>query len=672
MNSAELNYFREQKHYSLQEIEKKLNLSEKENLKDILGTLKKFGIVKTVSNSEEHEYEELSDPEIIADSCESGTCKYKFCFTGIAVLGSHVFCCYPKYIDNNDSPKEHLKLCLNAIRKYNSSAEQLVRLYNWNGEGQTFNRLAISLYILNDYYENGIYSAQKEIIETNGSGEIYWDRTINETFALLRNNRPYYFDLQTINTQENEQDFIKQLHKCIITECSEYLEHNQLLYFFGISHANISSQKLIDFGSTEYIKYRLEKAIAGEFITKKQNLLKTLYAYVAELENNKTHDSISLYGTNSFNLVWEEALRSTVDNCLDRPVLGGNTPRSLIEKVKWEKTSGGECYSKESLEPDIICIEDGKFIILDAKYYNVEWGRNTSGQLEIRHQPGVQDIVKQFAYQKAFGEHIKDGFSQTANVFLVPQKGTGNESVGKVKSMGYAQMETLQKNDDFHLSPIQILEINAGYVFENYLQGRQCQEILAEIQYQEIKKDAVFSYRNKNIYSSFDSYFGFYAAEKTKEEYSCDTRNKTLIGYLRQDYFRKIKGRNSFLFYFYFLKDSKRYLYSCELNSCGKFIGITGMDNASATEFIYGEIKAGSLRLVTRARLAQMLNETNPNPDISFSETDLNADQYFVFEINQTSPWKEYTQSEIAKKISENPNNDGLHKYAPKVIKENP
>jgi len=92
------------------------------------------------------------------------------------------------------------------------------------------------------------------------------------------------------------------------------------------------------------------------------------------------------------------------------------------------------------------------------------------------------------------------------------------------------------------------------------------------------------------------------------------------------------------------------------------------MDNASATEFVYGEIKAGSLRLVTRARLAQMLNETNPNPDISFSETDLNADQYFVFEINQTRPWKEYTQSEIDQKISENPNNDGLHKYAPKVI----
>ncbi len=669
---AELNYFREQKHYSLQEIEKKLNLSEKENLKDILGTLKKFGIVKAVSNSEEHEYEELSDTEIIADSCESGTCKYKFCFTGIAVLGNHVFCCYPKYIDNNDSPKEHLKLCLNAIRKYNSSAEQLVRLYNWNGEGQTFNRLAISLYILNDYYENGIYSAQKEIIETNGMGEINWDKTINETFALLKDNRPYYFDLQTINSQENDLDFIKQLHKCIITECSEYLENNDLLDFFDIAPAAISTQKKDDFGSTEYIQHRLEKAINSEFITKKQNLLKTLYAYIAELNSNSTASTLSLYGTNSFNLVWEEALRSTLNNVLDKPVINGKTPRSLIEKVRWENNSQGVCYSRESLEPDIICIEDGKFIILDAKYYNVEWGRNASGQLEIRHQPGVQDIVKQFAYQKAFGEHIKDGFSQTANVFLVPQKGIGNESAGKVKgkvkSMGYAQMETLQKNEDFPLSPIQILEINAGYVFENYLQGRQCQEILAEIQYQEIKKDAVFSYRNKNIYSSFDSYFGFYAAEKTKEEYSCDTRNKTLIGYLRQDYFRKIKGRNSFLFYFYFLKDSKRYLYSCELNSCGKFIGITGMDNASATEFIYGEIKAGSLRLVTRARLAQMLNETNPNPDISFSETDLNADQYFVFEINQTSPWKEYTQSEIAKKISENLNNDGLHNYAPKVI----
>lgn len=636
-------------------------------LKELLGT----GVLKTVDKSCEYDENDTEVP---------GGQYYKFTFVGVIIASEKILFCYPKYVSENcdyKAIKETLSLTLKAIRKYNSNQpESEIKFFNGENDQKKFNQLGISLYLLADYYENGLYSNQEKIIETNGNGEICWDKTINETFALLQNNVPYYFDLQTENSIDNTNDYIRRLQEFILTECSIMLERADLNEFFGINSVKLSSAHIEDFGGTDYALYRIEKELREQFSNKKQRLLKTLYSYLSKSAINELNDNLSLYGTNSFNLVWEEALRSTVDNCLDKPVLGGNTPRSLIEKVKWEKTSGGECYSKESLEPDIICIEDGKFIILDAKYYNVEWGRNTSGQLEIRHQPGVQDIVKQFAYQKAFGEYIKDGFSQTANVFLVPQKGTGNESAGKVKgkvkSMGYARMETLQKNDDFPLSPIQILEINAGYVFENYLQGRQCQEILAEIQCQEIKKDAVFSYRNRNIYSSFDSYFGFYAAEKTKEEYSCDTRNKTLIGYLRQDYFRKIKGRNSFLFYFYFLKDSKRYLYSCELNSGGKFIGITGMDNASATEFVYGEIKAGSLRLVTRARLAQMLNETNPNPDISFSETDLNADQYFVFEINQTSPWKEYTQSEIAKKISENPNNDGLHKYAPKVIKENP
>lgn len=655
MNRAELNYFREQKHYSLQEIEKKLNLSEKENLKDILGTLKKFGIVKAVSNSEEHEYEELSDPEIIADSCESGICKYKFCFTGIAVLGSHVFCCYPKYIDNNDSPKEHLKLCLNAIRKYNSSAEQLVRLYNWNGEGQTFNRLAISLYILNDYYENGIYSAQKEIIETNGSGEIYWDRTINETFALLRNNRPYYFDLQTINTQENEQDFIKQLHKCIITECSEYLEYNQLLYFFGISHANISSQKLIDFGSTEYIKYRLEKAIAGEFITKKQNLLKTLYAYVAELENNKTHDSISLYGTNSFNLVWEKALAETLDS--------SNEYFGHIEKTKWIFGDDIQILSDDTLTPDILTEKNGFFYILDAKYYYIELDR---AKKRIRHQPGTPDIVKQFAYHKALANAIAGRFKGVCNAFLIPMK-SAEWHIGKnAEYWGKAEMPSLQQNGTHKLEPVQVAEIAPEYVLGHYLSGTKCEEIFSAL-----KPSAVFGHEQSRATMYWDIFnYGYAVAEEAKAGEYGKGHILAMAGYLRQEYFAKIeqalqKGKNRFIFYFYFLKNNVRYPHHCELNACQNFIGFAFDEKSGILpgKAITGTIEKGSCRLETRERLMKDIEETG------LKIQQLTGQQYFAYSITgiEIKPITPAAYAEICRHIENYPGNNELHKTSPKV-----
>ena len=38
-------------------------------------------------------------------------------------------------------------------------------------------------------------------------GEILWDKTINETFAIIQNNKPYYVELQTKNTIDNDYDY---------------------------------------------------------------------------------------------------------------------------------------------------------------------------------------------------------------------------------------------------------------------------------------------------------------------------------------------------------------------------------------------------------------------------------------------------------------------------------
>ena len=204
-----LSYFREQKHYTLLEIQKKLSIKE-EQCKHLLGVLKKYGVVKTVDRNKP-EFEDLSDLDVvISDVTDNSQIEYKFVFVGVILAEDCVFCCYPKYIDNNDTPEKELKTVLEVIKKYDSQ-EQLVHLYNGSTESKVFNKLAVCLYILNDYFENGIYSNQKTIIETNGEGEIEWDRTINDTFAILKSNTPYYVELQTINTQSNQLDYFKHV-----------------------------------------------------------------------------------------------------------------------------------------------------------------------------------------------------------------------------------------------------------------------------------------------------------------------------------------------------------------------------------------------------------------------------------------------------------------------------
>lgn len=261
-------FFREQKCYTLNQLSQELNLIDNyEKLKKVIGVLKRYGIIKSVQNTE-YKYDDLSDLEVIAEiSSDNTDVIYKFVFVGVVLVDDCVICCYPKYIksdEDNYSEEElidEIKLCLKVIQKYDSTKNQSIHLYNGFEDAKLFNKLAVSLYLLRDYFDNGLYSNQESIIETNGEGQIDWNRTINDTFSIIKNEKPYYLELQTLNTKTNELDYFKLLHEVIITECSKLLEDSNLSVFFDLETVKLSSQTLDDFGGIEYICYRLEKEL---------------------------------------------------------------------------------------------------------------------------------------------------------------------------------------------------------------------------------------------------------------------------------------------------------------------------------------------------------------------------------------------------------------------------
>ena len=168
---------------------------------------------------------------------------------------------------------------LKVLEKYNSK-EQIIRMYNDTSDSSAFNMLAVMLFLLQDYFEYGAYTNTQDIIESNGSGDILWDKTINETFTLLSNNRPYYPVLLTMKRVNDDFDFFKRLHECILTRCTEELRDADLLDLFDIMGVDISDEHIEDFGDKEYVLERIAKELNAQFNTRKQLLLKTLYAYI--------------------------------------------------------------------------------------------------------------------------------------------------------------------------------------------------------------------------------------------------------------------------------------------------------------------------------------------------------------------------------------------------------
>lgn len=469
-------FVREQKRYTQNELCNLLKCNE-EQVVILIRKLKEFGVLKTVKSSDRQKnMNELFDEDIEISDVEVGENEYLYVFTfvGVIVVAGRVLKCYPKYLLNIKEPTNELRQVIKVLEKYNSK-EQIIYMFNDSSESNSFNLLAVLLFLLQDYFENNIYSNTEEIIECNGSGEILWDKTINESFAFLSNNRPYYIELQTRKRVTNDFDYFKRLHECILTMASKELKEAELLDLFEMSEVDLIDEELDDFGNKEYILYRIEKELNIQFNTRKQLVLKSIYAYISYSGSLYDIDCVSLFGTNNFKNVWEKICADIMDNQLDTPLGALKLPVplndgydkqkkliDLIEKPLWTITGK---TAKDTMIPDLITIykneQEYEFIIFDAKYYNAYLER---GKIPAK-QPGIESITKQYLYQLAYQKFIEEHqFSAVKNCFLLPTE--NNDIVDK----GEVKLEILT---NLGLQNIKIRFIPAAVAYGLYLSDRK-------------------------------------------------------------------------------------------------------------------------------------------------------------------------------------------------------
>ena len=179
-------FVREQKRYTQKDLCRILECTEEKAI-PLIRKLKEFGVLKAVRVSDiQRDMSDLLDEDIEVADVEAGEDEYYYVFTfvGVIVVAGRVMKCYPKYLLHAEQPKEELRQVIKVLEKYNTK-EQIVRMFNDSSESSAFNLLAVLLFLLQDYFENGVYNNTENRIESNGSGEILWDKTINETFTAV-------------------------------------------------------------------------------------------------------------------------------------------------------------------------------------------------------------------------------------------------------------------------------------------------------------------------------------------------------------------------------------------------------------------------------------------------------------------------------------------------------
>ena len=478
-------FVQEQKRYTQSELGDIFGLHQNENIK-LIKRLKEVGILKAVrKNDIQKDLTDLSEMDLVLSDVLSFDNEnyYVFKFVGVIMVQGIVLKCYPKYIESTTEPTAQLKQILKVISKYNDK-QQIFNMYNDEGGVSNFNLLSVMVTLLNDYYEYGLYDNSVDVIETNSSEDILWDKTVNEAFTLISNNRPFYPELFTHNTATDELDYIRRLHAAILSRCSKELYVSGLLDLFELMPVRISDEDIDDFGDQEYILYQITKEINIQYISRKQLLLKLLYAYIFHDSSFTSADHISLYGTNTFDLVWQDACSVVLNNQLHSHIRRLDLPNgligeykdrqndtliSLIEKPKWYRLKQDGKYSnpKESiktLEPDVITVydtgDDIVFWIFDAKYYKLQLEED----MPLKGYPGIESVTKQYLYHLAYTDFLKThGISIVRNCFVFPR-----EMDAVVQDLGYVKLDFLQ---NVGLQNIRIIMFEPQWLYDHYLRN---------------------------------------------------------------------------------------------------------------------------------------------------------------------------------------------------------
>ena len=327
------------------------------------------------------------------------------------------------------------------------------------------------LFFIEDYYENGVYTRIRSILEENGDGEIDWDRTVNNNVAYLIEDKPFYTQLDTKYKINDLYDYFRMLHEYIITECSKYLEKRELLDLFDLTPVELSDNSLEDFGQLDFILNRLQKELNIEFNTHKRKLLQVMYSYLSNKNIFNENDNLVLYGTTAYHEVWEKICKFVFNDKLNKKLSKLKLPTHLndkydaddellnvIKRPVWMLNDKAPRES-DTFIPDIVTIKDDKFTILDAKYYDLKLDDVITGQ------PGLESITKQYLYELAFKEFIQDHrFKTIKNAFLFPTQKTDISNEGKV---------TLEILNSLGLEDIQIIMLPVHLMYECYLKNHK-------------------------------------------------------------------------------------------------------------------------------------------------------------------------------------------------------
>lgn len=376
---------------------------------------------------------------------------YRFNYVGVLSVANHLFLVLPKYYARpaSGTAAERLiaamKGVLQAVGRYNADPRNNDSATGFEydfGDDGVADRLELFTFLLNDYADNGLYQSTAHIHERNGDGEINWSRTIDlyTPYPADDGGSVAYIDYDSERNVRSDETIIRRIHAAVITSISRYLSVNRLNLLLDLPLAEPCDESPRDVGDPDMLARLLRRELAIQFVTRKRLLLQALIRYVED-DGSSRADMVLARGTCSFELVWEDICKRLFADEEElhhitpttwmfdaMPDWFGDSRGSLAERLpgddadtktrsRWEHcTAGDDNEGASDMLPDVVsCTDDGRFYVLDAKYYIPSYSAR-HGKATVTHAPSAKDVMKQYFYYFGLAAgHAVTGGNATAD-----------------------------------------------------------------------------------------------------------------------------------------------------------------------------------------------------------------------------------------------------------------
>ncbi len=346
-------------------------------------------------------------------------------FIGIYSKNNHMTITFP--IGYNI--KEEIITKQDKINNLYNDVSKLLILLEQNQDAPYFdegnNKFSFSsaLFLIKDYFANGLYQEPVITNNTQNKGAINWPKTI-------RNITPIYTLGNFIYTTTTNQS--SNLANNDITTIQTYCL-NKAFSLLKIFYNNYQIPTKNTF-TQEVMLYKLEKKLITTNKDAQRKRLHMMKKFIQGTSLSSINDKEIKIGRTHFNKIWEKTLKTEITKLLP--------PITILPKAYY--IINNQKQNTSSLIPDII-VEDTNYIyLIDAKYY------------KINTLPQTSDILKQLFYANYISKYKK---KKIKNIFLLPNNIPDNE---KIKYLGFATTDTFQhknggKIDTYYLDTKTIL-----------------------------------------------------------------------------------------------------------------------------------------------------------------------------------------------------------------------